>query len=308
MAHLPPNTAIFSPSVARLAASTAKDWSYVETWLSTKFNGRTPPPFERNPDTLKALLTLASLNEAADEDRDLIARVESAALQDINLAEQAQARQQHEDSTNVITFKSHFLTALEDNLTREGQTAFHAMASSALSLGLAFPEPNQLGQEMLNLQTQVFTSSQTGSRLAILRRYIHSETSQIDSLLKNLQGPEYQPPSDLAKQNLELQRKIKTMSAKLPELRDKVSSLARSVGAPNPTIEQVKNEEHLYLNLVATRSDLDRQIKEFQGLAPDTDMARRELESLRAGLRSITQKRDAVFEGLVERETPRKAR
>jgi len=83
MAHMPPSTAIFSPSVARLAAATAKDWNYIDSWLSAKFHGRTPPPFERNPDTLKALLALAALNESADEERDLVARVEAEALREL---------------------------------------------------------------------------------------------------------------------------------------------------------------------------------------------------------------------------------
>ena len=94
MAHLAPhlhqhhhhhqsNAAIFSPSVARAAASTAKDWSFVDDWLHRKYaassasgggGGKTAakrsswttvPQFERNPETLKALLALAAANEAS---------------------------------------------------------------------------------------------------------------------------------------------------------------------------------------------------------------------------------------------------
>merc|ERR1711939_855085 len=59
MSHLSPS-AIFSPSVARQQQAAAKDWNYIDNWLSSKFNGKTPPPFERNNDTLKALLALAA--------------------------------------------------------------------------------------------------------------------------------------------------------------------------------------------------------------------------------------------------------
>ncbi len=103
MAHIPPSTAIFSPSVARLAASTAKDWNYVDSWLSSKLHGRTPPPFERNPDTLKALLALAALNEAADEERDLLARVDAAALHDAQRNEAATRRRHHPPRTSSST-------------------------------------------------------------------------------------------------------------------------------------------------------------------------------------------------------------
>ncbi len=49
MAHMVPSAAIFSPSVARIAASTAKDWNYVDSWLSARFHGGSRPAFERNP-------------------------------------------------------------------------------------------------------------------------------------------------------------------------------------------------------------------------------------------------------------------
>src|SRR5687767_6517058 len=86
--HLDSNTAIFSPSIARLAASTARDWSYIDTWLASKLHSTSSlPPFERNPETLKALLALASANEQADEERHLLAQAEATALQELQDAD-----------------------------------------------------------------------------------------------------------------------------------------------------------------------------------------------------------------------------
>ncbi|ROV89318.1 hypothetical protein VMCG_09634 [Cytospora schulzeri] len=314
MAHLPPDTAIFSPSVARQAASTAKDWNYVESWLASRYNSRSPPQFERNPDTLKALLALAALNESADENRDLVARVEADALRDINAAQEAAAAAQEgeeenaADQTNLTTFKEDFYAALEDSLTKDGRAALDAMASSAVQLGMAFPEPAQLARAMLDLQTRVFDLAQAAARVGLLQGYIGTESARLDGLLEDVRGDEYRPPADLARQNLEMQRKIKAMTKKLPEMRDRVSSLARTVGVPNPTIQQLRQEEVRYLELLELRRTLDQQISEFEGLPPDTSMARQQLDALREELHSITEHRDAVFEGLVERETPRKTR
>ena len=44
----------------------------------------------------------------------------------------------------------------------------------------------------------------------------------------------------------------------------------------------------------------------FAGLPPDVELARQEVEGLREELRGLVARRDEVFEGLVERETPRK--
>lgn len=325
MAHLPPDAAIFSPSVARLAASTAKDWSYVDSWLASKYNGRPPPSFERNSDTLKALLALATLNESADENRNLLARVDADALREIKTAEDRNdngnkyGRRSHHDEQDedgddgglitLPTFKDDFFAALEGNLTKEGTASLTAMATASIDLGIAFPSPPQLGQAMLDLQARALGLDQAAARVTVLQHYLASESARLENLLREVSGDDYRPPaSGLARQNVEMQRRVKTAARKLPEMKDKVSSLARTVGLPNPTIEQVRHEEERYLELLEVKRGLDQQLGEFEGLPPDADLARQQLDALRRELRSITERRDAVFENLVERETPRKGR
>ncbi|KAJ4387993.1 hypothetical protein N0V93_008596 [Gnomoniopsis smithogilvyi] len=309
MAHLAPDAAIFSPSVARLAASTAKDWSYVDAWLASKYKGRSPPPFERNPDTLKALLALAALNETADENRDLVARVASDALQELQAADnERKLHDSDESKVDLIEFKGDFFGALEDSLTKDGKASLDAMASAAVQSGMAFAEPAQIGQAMLYLQIRNFDLEQAVARVGVLQRYIDMEAARMSDLLEEVSSNEYRPSPDLARQNLDMQRKVKAMTKKLPEMKDKVSSLARAIGVPNPTIEQVRLEEERYLEMLEVKRSLDQQINEFDGLPPSTEDARSHLESMRRELRSITDRRDAIFENLVERETPRKRR
>lgn len=321
MAHLPPDAAIFSPSAARLAASTAKDWSHVDAWLASKYKSahRSPPQFERNPDTLKALLALANLNEESDEHRDLVARVESSALREIQ-EKQSERNKTDDDDNNedgdggdATSFKDTFLPALESNLTREGLASLEAMAHAAVLLKMPYnPEPAQISHAMLSLQTRKFDLEQASSRVQILQRHIESESARLEDLLSELRSEDsaYRPPADLARQNLDMQRKVKAMHKKLPEMKkEKVTALARSTGGvPNPTIQQVREEEEKYLRLLDIKRGLDQQLQEFEGLPPNATMARQQLEALRRELRNITDRRDAVFEGLVERETPRKGR
>lgn len=311
---LPTDAAIFSPSVARLAASTAKEWSYVDAWLASKYKGRSPPSFERNPDTLKALLALASLNEAADESRDLLARVEAGALWDIDAAA-GRTNDDHHDHdgerrpVDLPAFRSDFLAALEDALTKDGTASLDAMAAAAVHLGLAFPEPAQLAQAQVALQTRASDVAQAAARVEVLQRYVDAESARLDVLLAEVaDGDAYRPPADLARRNVEMQRGVRALSKALPEMRGQVAALARAVGVPDPTVEQVRREEDKYLELLEVKRGLDRQVAEFEGLPPDTEQARQQLDALRRELRSITDRRDAVFENLVERETPRKGR
>ncbi|KAL2128646.1 hypothetical protein VTI74DRAFT_8906 [Chaetomium olivicolor] len=345
MAHLPPNAAIFSPSVARAAASAAKDWAFIDSWLQRKFPGRGPPPFERNADTLRALLALASANEAADEEQALIARLEAETLSQLKAHERSQQSQPDapsDDTSNptLSDVRHAILTSLSASLTREGQTALDALASLSLQLNIPLPTPEVLASELISLSIESFTLEQTLSRIEILTNYIAREAAATAKLAAELRPPSpsrhhhdddnhndedelrpdggsntakgvgYHPPADLALQNLAAQRRIKSLLARLPELRDKVASLSRSlntsVPSSSPTIHQVCQEEEAYLALLQQKKELDAQLREFAGLPPDVEQARQELEGLGEELRRMVVRRDEVFEGLVERETPRK--
>ncbi|RMJ17921.1 hypothetical protein BHE90_006208 [Fusarium euwallaceae] len=295
------DSAIFSPSVARIAASTARDWSYVDAWLSSKFHPRPVPPFERNNDTLKALLALASTNEAADEERSLLAKSEAAALQELKESES-------KASNGTRPLREGLLDAVQHNLPADGHTALDAMAHMALQLGVAFPEPETLGRRMCELQSTIYDTEQMKARVEILHQHIDAEAARINDLLRELQSDDYQPPITLAKQNLDMQRKVKALSAKLPELQDRVAALAANTDSSHPTIADLARDEQEYLAVLARKKELDLQLASFQGLPSNPDMARSELEDLRGQLRSITSQRDAVFEGLVERESPVKRR
>lgn len=75
------NTALFSPSKARQQQAQAKDWHYVDSWLTRMYAPKSAPVFERNEDTLQALLTLVAVNERADEEQELVHRLEGAAIE-----------------------------------------------------------------------------------------------------------------------------------------------------------------------------------------------------------------------------------
>ncbi|TVY59292.1 hypothetical protein LCER1_G000091 [Lachnellula cervina] len=295
MAHLSPSaSAIFSPSVARQQLAAAKDWNYIDSWLSSKFNGKTPPVFERNNDTLKALLALAALNETADEERELLERVEAKALQDSQAQEDANPHKQ-------------LLNSIEESLTREGQTSLEALSSLSVSLNQPVFDLEKLGRSIIDLHITSNDLDQVADRVSILEKHLKGELEKINSLITDLQSDAYQPPSELAKRTSEYQRKIKGLAAKLPDLKERVASLSAATGTPI-TIQDVKNEEDKFKALMVTVKDLEAQVKSYHGLPQDTDLARLELEGLRVELRELTRERDSMFEGLVERETPRKPR
>lgn len=294
MAHLLPS-AIFSPSVARQQLAAAKDWNYIDNWLSTKFGGKTPS-FERNNDTLKAFLALVALNESADEERELLARVEAKALYDLQTKEASDPN-------------AELLKSLEASLTPEGQTSLEALA--ALSNAVNHPpttDVEKIGRSIINLQVSLNDLDQASDRISILEKHLNRELDAINLLIDDLQSDTFQPPPDMTKQTVDYQRKTKVLASKLPELKDRVSSLAATLGTSKITIMDVKAEEDKFKVLMSTVKDLEAQVKSYHGLPQDTDLARLELESVRAALLDLTRQRDSMFEGLVERESPKKTR
>ncbi|KAI8627558.1 hypothetical protein F5Y19DRAFT_171342 [Xylariaceae sp. FL1651] len=332
MSHLAPQAAIFSPSVARAAASAAKDWAYVDAWLRRQYanlgrdpndNNRTtrrPPAFERNPDTLDALLALIAANEAADEERDRLADLEEAALEEVRAAEEEKMRRRREggeENTAAEQATLHadllaedLLHAIDDGLSKEGRTALDAMADVALALDLAAdPSPARLGHRFVELQGRAHETDQLVHRVGMLRSYLDAESARTKSLLEELRhGAEYQVDPHVGEQNAELERMIEDVSSKLPGLRRQVGTLEKTVGIPPLTVEEVRRDEEAYLDLLSKKKDLDAQVKAFAGLPPDIEAARAELETLRTQLRDATERRDAHFEMLVERESPVKVR
>ena len=312
MAHIPPSAAIFSPSIARLASSTAKDWSYVDSWLATKFLGRSPPSFERTPEILKFLVTLAASNEMADEDRALVISVEASALKTLARTTIDESHASSNDKLDPTAMAMSpamvaetIMAAFEGSLSREGRSALNALANTSVEFGVAYPTPTLLGRNFAELQTRRFRLQQALERTTILSEYIKDEAKRLQTVLR-VQGSEgYRPLPSLAKVNLDLQRRVKKETGRIHEAREKSSDLHQ---LPVTTVQQMEEEEAVHLELLAYGKTLDKQIEYFEGLPPDKVLARQQLEALRAELQTVTQRRDVVFEALVEKATPKRSR
>lgn len=177
-----------------------------------------------------------------------------------------------------------------------------------MALQQPFPETEKLARGIIELQVSSSDLEQASDRVSILEKHLNKELGLINTLIEELQSDAYQPASDLTKQTIEYQRKIKVLAGKLPELKDRVASLSAAAGKKKITIQDVKAEEDKFKTLMGTVRDLENQVKTYHGLPQDTDLARLELERVRVELRDLTQQRDAMFEGLVERESPKKTR
>jgi HAUS augmin-like complex subunit 1 len=285
------STAIFSPSVARQQLVAAKEWSYIDNWLNAKFSVKAVPPFERNAETLKALLALASANETSDEERDLLCKVETEAAHELEEIEKADP---HAD----------LIDALEDELTKEGQASLDVIASTAVLLNLPSADAENVARKIIDVQVASFNFDESSKRIIAFQMHLDNEVDRLNKLIDELQSEAFQPPPDTAKQTVDHTRKSKAITAKLPDMKKQIASLSASNGTPKPTIQDVQIEEGKFRELMSMVRELEASVKSYHGLPHDQDLARLEVETLKVELRDLTKRRDMLFEGLVERESP----
>ena len=280
------DSTLFSPSKARAQQAQAKEWASVDAWLSKKYASKRFPPFERNEETLLALLTLATLNDSADEQRSLIDRVEKAALQ-------ALSRRKASSSVDDADALSVLMKELE------GNPVLDALAETAVCLDCPDVGMSRLANAVVDLTNQKFTAEQQVLRVESQLRALKSEQDKVRRIIEDLKRDDFQPRSDLAAQTTEWIRNTKQLKAKVGEYDDRLKGLS-GVQLPPVRLEDVKALMQELATQHARLTELHAQLTAFQSLPTDANAARKKLESAREELRGLVKQRDQLFEGLVD--------
>lgn len=276
-------TPLLSPSKARLQFVQAQEWAHVTTWLASKYHPSTPPPFERNEETLNALLALAALKESADEEREAYAKVEHDALKELD------AIVSGEPNTKI-------LAAMENSLTREGRTSLEALASLSVALG-GVPTQREMANGIVQLKAAEISMHQQTQRVDALQESLGRELSSLQEQLAELRGDEFQSSVEVLQKTSGWTRSAKALSIKLTEYKDKLNSFDKGK-APAVDIPQMIEEEKGVLELQEKVKALEARVTAFQGLPPNWKQAKSEVERVKRALARLERQRDTMFEGL----------
>ena len=274
-------SALFSPSKARAQQAQAKDWAFVEVWLAKKY-GKRIPTFEKNEETLQALLTLATLNESADEQRSLIERVEKATFQ--ATAKRVEANEAH-------------YSAVLRNLGEGGNETLSALAECATLLGNS--DVHRAAETICALTAERFELATQVEKVRVQQFTLEREHVRLRAIMEDLSNPNFIAPSDIVEQTSEWTRSTKHTKAKIMEYEERLGVL-RSAPSPSPSLEDVlRSQEELSAQRMRL-SEVTTEFSTFDSLPSDARMARLKLENARGQLRTLTTKRDELFEGLVD--------
>ncbi|KAI9861499.1 MAG: hypothetical protein M1824_002391 [Vezdaea acicularis] len=283
--HLSPS-ALFSPSTARIQLAQAKDWNYIDTWLTQRFGGKPAPPFERNPETLKALLALAAWNEAADEERDVVGKLERKVCKELKV--------EMENDPNARV-----LAGVEESLTLAGAKALETLGSLATALSVPTAPTSfalAIGLQSLTKTQQLL--AQQVERVVTLQASLDNSLTSLKRMIEDLHGPTYAAPPNIQKHTQDWQRGSKQLSAKLVEYKERLASMPKfEVGV---TIEEVEQRERELTDIRGKVKEVEGRVNAYEGLPPEKEAAIREVEKVRKELRREIRRRDRLFEGLVE--------
>jgi HAUS augmin-like complex subunit 1 len=282
-------SALFSPSKAAQQRAQAQDWHHVDTWLASKYQGRSVPQFERNEETLKAFLGLVATNEKADEERDLLWSIQKEAL--------AELRSQ--DSKNDdTTSNAGILRSISSSLTEEGNTSLEALATTSVALDAPSADPLRVAKTIITSTQTSQTLSQTLLRVSSLQRRLENELISLRAQLTELRSPAFQAPLPLQRQTLDWNRNTKQLRTKIGEYTER---LGGTEAKDSGLIEEVVRREKGVIEMGERLKSLEAQVEAFKGLPKDRDAARKEVEKVGKELANLQRKRDVMFEELVEK-------
>ncbi|KAE8553657.1 hypothetical protein EYB25_005039 [Talaromyces marneffei] len=281
-----------SPTKARQAAIQAKDWAYVNSWLNRKYAPHQVPAFERNEDTLRALLAIAAANDAADEEASLLHRAREEVVRALKEREKA------EDPR-----KRDILEDIEARLDARGEESLNDLAETVVLLGDTSTDVTELAHAFIELTRDEFELANQVQHVQALQQYLDNEMALVQEEIETLKThPAYETPSDLTSQTVEWSRSAKLLGAKISEYRDKITSLQRSVSLEGPIIETVTEEEQNVLRLKETVKQLESRIKSYRDLPPNLEDAKNEYKRLEKELGRLTRERDELFEHAITRK------
>ncbi|OJD10130.1 hypothetical protein AJ78_08730 [Emergomyces pasteurianus Ep9510] len=286
----PTDTLLISPSKARQAASRAKDWAYINSWLNRKYSPNPVPHFERNEDVLKTLLALAAANDAGDDEEALLHAAREDTIRNLLAREETSP-----DSPMEL------LDTIESNLDDKGAKFLDELAETAVLLGTFTTSTDELSYRIVDLAREEFDAAEQVRKIELLQSYLDKELEALRARMKELGNEEkYEIPTHLPAQTADWIRGTKLLGAKVEEYHERISTFEKIGKDEGLRIEELMVEEENVVRLRETVKTLEGNVKMFQGLPPNVHEAKKELERVEEDYHNHLLKRDTMFENLVD--------
>ncbi|KAI5284451.1 hypothetical protein KEM54_001321 [Ascosphaera aggregata] len=239
-----PIESLISPTRARQAALQAKDWALVTSWLTRIYAPNPVPAFERNEDTLSALLDLAAANSAADEQVRLVQQAEKDILGHLK----AQQKCLDDD-----LLRNDLFNTVEAALGEEGAVCIDEIAGVSAVLGIPNAEASEIGSAIIDMTREEHHSQQEMHQTNALLGRLEKDLAEVRQQLEEMKNNEaFQIPADLPTQTSEHIREIKLLNKKIDEYSSQLAGvLNRGQNAFSKTLrlEDILDDEQRVMEL-----------------------------------------------------------
>lgn len=283
-------THLLSPSKAREASARAKDWSLVTSFLTRLYHPSPPPRFERNDDTLQALLSLIAANAAADERANFLLHAQREELEHLTSARSSPNGGQD--------FIDNILNTLEHSLDPSAYEALDEIAQVSVQMGSLSTDPETLGKDIIDLTAKEFYLEDQVKKIDELRQQLERETAQLHDQLNRLKDEQAQEEQETQQQHIaDWNRASKMLGVKFMEYREKVAAFERNDN-DGLTIEDLREKEEVVLQQKDRLKRLERDLQGYHNLPPDLESMKAEYQRLNAEVIRLQRKRDELFENL----------
>ena len=281
---------LLSPSKAREASARAKDWALVSSFLTRLYHPSPPPRFERNDDTLQALLSLIAANAAADERTDFLLRAQREELDHLTTA-----RSSRDGGQELI---DSILNTLETSLDPPAREALGGIAEMSVQLGSLSTDPETLGKDIIELTAEELYLEDQISEIGELRLRLENETAQLHDQLNRLKDEQARDEQETQQQQIaDWNRASKMLGVKFVEYREKVAAFERNE-CDGLTIEDLREKEAVVLRQKGQLKKLEKELQGYHNLPPDLDAMKAEYQQLNTEVNKLQRKRDDLFENL----------
>lgn len=136
-------------------------------------------------------------------------------------------------------------------------------------------------------------------RVDRLQTKLRGELDGLRASLRDLEtGEEYQIPANLEAQTTDWMRGTRHLKNKAEDYREQLVQ-----GAPRPppmlSVPEVIKQEQEILALKERVMDLEGQVRAYQGLPPERDLARLEVERVQGELAELEGRREGMYDGMI---------
>lgn len=284
-----PISPLISPTKARRDAAQAKDWAHVLSWLTKKYSPQSVPRFERNVETLRALLELVAVNEAADWEADLIHRAEEEELSRYEAADRREADRPCREMLGVLV----------DNLDECGTQAVQELAEASVLLGTLSPDPIVMGERIVEMTHERFEMEEQLRRVSDLQSRLERELVMMRENIGYIQSQENEiEHEEMQQHTAQLNREMKQFITKTGEYDEQIVALER-FSITSPDVTEVKEQEQVVKKLQANIKSLERHVAGFHGLPPDLEVARGEFQRAKNELQELKGRRNDLFQEMM---------